>query len=247
MKHGIKGMALFFLAFVYTSCASEPVVRVEQTNMPATMQSTALIASGTAATTRPTETGKGAIENPSAPAENIQQTPLPPSAVSVTQVEATSPSIPIPTVATSGQTINWERVVITLPPNTGWITGSQMLEEAEDLPVLVSGSMVPSSPAESNEAYYGPRFSVVAFAGSLESWLNLVRSRASDTTAINERTVEQVVIDGHQGVSYQRVVTGVSDNKTFAIQLGQDHLLLIATLDTTEDFYKPIIDRLKIK
>lgn len=146
------------------------------------------------------------------------------------------------------QTVAWQGLIIPVPPNSVWETPVLNREQINGVSVAMSGALTYPTSTAPVERPYGPDFTILAFIGSLNEWLDLERrnetSKAGNT--VQEQTIREIMIAGRQAKAYQRAVIGTGQIEYYVLKLNNDKLLFITSDDAENDTYRRVIDGLVI-
>lgn len=126
----------------------------------------------------------------------ISEQPTPTVAVLPTSTSVPATNQPRPTtetpVSTAEQIVEWQGLIITVPPNHRWETFPPDQNTINGAPVLGQGRIIfdraHASP-NSIELPDGVGFTIVQFSGSLDEWLALVQQSAPAHNPVDPNTI----------------------------------------------------------
>lgn len=183
------------------------------------------------------------------------------SAQAVTAVITAVPSPPPPsTTATPSATgtvldqlppgwqiVDWEDLMIPVPPDGVWETPALDREHINGAPVVASGTLTYPTSTAPVERPFGPSFTIVTFSGSLDEWLALERRNSAAGNPIQNNTVRDLAIADRPAKAYRHAVTGTGLSEDYALKLASDRLLLITTDDVENETYRRVIEGLVVE
>ncbi len=205
---------------------------------PETSPSTSI--AGVAPTTAPLDSG------PTTPA-NLP-TDIPASTVPNLQTSLPTLSPASDSASLTGwTTVDWEGLIIPIPPLHSWDPGV-------DVPVLdtttpiVTQSQIRFDQTNNQqppiEAPSGFRFAMLQFTGSPEEWL--VQEQTTNPMSIDPQSVQETTIAGKPALLYRPMVTGTGLTQMYVLTLEPEKLLWIST-DIIYPGYEDVIAGIRLK
>jgi hypothetical protein len=235
--HSICLIAVFLVVGCEAPLLSSPDTEVRQ--IPPTAIRT--VGQPTKPTSR-SETLVAATLPPITTAVVLSPSPIAPAPVPGPQPTLASSSVPLSAV---WQTVEWEGLVVPIPPQASWAPYINFGSPIGTLPILAAGSVIYPTTTGTGELPFGPIFTILEFSGSLDDWL--ARERDANPLAVDQQTVHETMIAGRPAKVYQPVVTGTCNAGSYVLALDRKRLLWIRTDCLEQAPYDSVIKGLQIK
>lgn len=177
--------------------------------------------------------------------------PTAPTQQQVTPTVQTQVELPQPPVQTTPptNTVTWEGIIITVPPEHVWTAGAYGAEAAYSAPVIAQGRLKfePTLATYEIERPDGIGFTIVQFSGSLDDWLAAEQVHRSGGSAVDPQTIRETVIAGRPARAYSAMVIGVARSEVYAIKISGNRLLLIESSDADNPNYQMVVETLSVQ
>ena len=145
--------------------------------------------------------------------------------------------------------MRWQGLQFPIPLSTTWTSQQRQSLSVHGIPIRAAGTLVvpPRPTADASVAAIGedpgtPTLTLLAYSGTITTWLMLERTDAASQAGNTIMDVSAHRIAEREARLYHRTVSGFLMNDYYVLKLSDDTLLWI----WTDASYQPLIEHLRI-